>query len=56
MGGWLSMLYSGYNLDAIKENYDRDPPLSIHLKIISLCLRALPLVSYPSIISEDVVM
>src|ERR1700684_1624778 len=25
-------------LDAIEENYDRDPPLSIHLKIISLCL------------------
>ena len=39
-------------LDAIEENYDRDPPLSIHLKIISLCLGS-PCVArerYPSII------
>ena len=33
------MLHSGYNLDTIKEDYYRDPPLSIHLKIIFLCLR-----------------
>jgi hypothetical protein len=26
------MLHSGYNLDTIKEDYYRDPPLSIHLK------------------------
>jgi len=29
---WFSMLHSGYNLDTIKEDYYRDPPLSIHLK------------------------
>jgi hypothetical protein len=36
------MLYSGYNLDIIKS----DVPLSIHLKIISLCLCALPYLGY----------
>ena len=30
--------YLIFILDAIEENCDRDPPLSIHLKIISLCL------------------
>ena len=29
---WFSMLHSGYNLDTIREDYYRDPPLSIHLK------------------------
>jgi hypothetical protein len=28
LASWFSMLYSRYNLDTIKENYDRDPPLS----------------------------
>jgi hypothetical protein len=52
--GFLCFILDTTWMQLSKENhdYDRDPPLSIHLKIISLCLRALPLVSYPSIISE----
>ena len=37
--------YDRYNLDTIKEDYYIDPSLSIHRKITSLCLRALPLMS-----------